>query len=172
MEVSTMGLRFRTARTSYAWIIGGALIAVNSVSDAQTGNCVISGGINNGIQIQNCPIVQAAPTPTFHVVREDPIKKNTDGTSTRSVLITVDAPYVPNNMVVVARGPTVTDLNVKNTATMFGGKSTDAGQHVYAVFQPSGQYTVDITTADQISPPSLEIQFNVPNINWAPPTAK
>jgi hypothetical protein len=167
-----MALKFKIVRTSPTWAIAGALIALNSASEAQTGNCVINGGINNGIQIQNCPIVQAAPTPTFHIVREEPIKKNADGTSTRLVVIEVDAPYVPNNMAIVARGPTVTDLNVKNNTVMFGGKSNDLSQHIYALTQPTGQYTVDITTSDQISPPTLEIQFNVPNINWTQPPAK
>lgn len=164
-----MALRYRIARTSPSWIVGAVLIALNPVSEAQTGNCVINGGINNGIQIQNCPIVQAAPTPTFHVVREEPIKKNEGGTFTRSIVIAIDAPYVPNNMAVVARGLTVTDLSVKNATMMFGGKSNDPSQHIYAVTQPSGQYTVDVTTSDEISPPSLEIQFNIPNINWTPP---
>lgn len=89
-----MALRFRIAQISRYWVIGIALIALNADSEAQTGNCVINGGINNGIQIQNCPVVQAAPTPTFHVVKEEPIKKNDDGTFTRSIVIAIDAPYV------------------------------------------------------------------------------
>jgi len=144
-------------------VLGGAL----SAAQAQTGNCMITGGINNGIQIQNCPIIQAAPTPSFHVVSEEPIKKNNEGTFTRSLVIAVDAPYVPNNMAVVARGQTVTDVNVSNTGAMFGGKGTDPGVHVFAVSQPSGQYTVAVTTSDDKTSPSLEIQFNIPNINWS-----
>jgi hypothetical protein len=127
---------------------------------------MITGGINNGIQIQNCPIIQAAPTPSFHVVSEDPIKRNDNGTFTRSILIAVDAPYVPNNMVVIAKGQTVTDLNVSNRAVMFGGRATDPKIQMYGVSQPSGQYTIAVTTSDSTSSPSLEIQFNIPNINW------
>lgn len=77
-------------RSKIAQINGGSLLLVpflTGVAVAQTGNCVISGGINNGIQIQNCPIVQAAPTPTFHVVQEFPLETNSDGTFTRSLLI-------------------------------------------------------------------------------------
>lgn len=72
-------------------------------------------------------------------------------------------------MVVVAKGPTVTDIKVSNKGIMYGGKSVDPGSHIYGVSQPSGQYTVAITTSDSLSPPSLEIAFNIPNINWAPP---
>ncbi len=82
------------------------------------------------------------------------------------MLISVDAPYVPNNMVVAATGPTVTDLVVSNKGVMFGGKGTDPGQHVYGVSQPTGQFTVSVTTSDQTTPPSLQIVFNVSNLNW------
>ena len=85
------------------------------------------------------------------------------------MLIAIDAPYVPNNMAVVAKGPTVTDLKVSNAGMMFGGKSTDPGVQAYAV-EPVGQYTIAVTTTDDTSSPSLEIQFNIPNINLnAPP---
>jgi hypothetical protein len=124
------------------------------------GNCVISGGINNGIQIQNCPIIQAAPTPSFHVIQEYPIKKNDDGTFTRSILIAVDAPYVPANMMLVASGKTVTDLVVSNRSMMVGGKPTDPSIHAYWVSQPSGKYTVDVKTSDSETAPALQLQFN------------
>jgi hypothetical protein len=129
-------------------------------SGAQTGNCVISGGINNGIQIQNCPIITAAPTPSFHVVQEFPIKKNDNGTFTRSLEIAVDAPYVPNNMLVTALGPTVTDVVVSNKGSMFGGKNTDPTIHNYFVGTPAGKYTVAVTTTDKETPASLQVQFN------------
>jgi hypothetical protein len=161
-----MVVRSKLVRTSAANLL--MLPFLVGVAVAQTGNCVISGGINNGIQIQNCPIVQAAPTPTFHVVQEFPLEKNPDGTFTRSLLISVDAPYVPNNMVVLAKGPTVTDIKVSNKGFMYGGKSVDPGSYMYGVSQPSGQYTVAITTSDSLSLPSLEIAFNIPNINWTP----
>src|ERR1700722_16900489 len=128
-EASIMALRFRIARISRYWVIGIALIALNADSEAQTGNCVINGGINNGIQIQNCPVVQAAPTPTFHVVKEEHIKKNDDGTFTRSIWIAIDAPYGPANMLIVATGSTVTDLTVSNKTMMVGGKATDPKIH-------------------------------------------
>src|ERR1017187_7941590 len=109
LEASTMARKFRIARIrlSAGLAAGGVVLLASNLASAQTGNCVINGGINNGIQIQNCPVIQAAPTPTFHVVREEPIKRNADGTFTRSIVIAVDAPYVPNNMAVVAKGPTV-----------------------------------------------------------------
>jgi hypothetical protein len=160
-----MGFKFKIA-LSLALLVGdGSLLSVR----AQTGNCVISGGINNGIQIQNCPVVQAAPTPTFHVVQFYPIKKNDNGTFSRSALIQVDAPYVPNNMIVLAKGATVTDINVSNKTMMFGGSGTLNSIHMYGVTQPSGEYTVTITTSDSATDPSMEVQFNAPNINWNGP---
>lgn len=135
---------------------------------AQSGNCVINGGINNGIQIQNCPVIEAAPTPSFHIVREEPIKKNDDGTFTREALIEIDAPYVPNDMVVLASGPTVTDLNVTSKSIMFGGRNTDPNERPlkFGVYEPSGQYTIAVKTSDENTEPSIQIVFNVPNINW------
>jgi hypothetical protein len=101
-------------------------------------------------------------------VREEPIKKNDDGTFTREALIEIDAPYVPNNLVVVASGPTVTDLSVTSKSMMFGGKNTDPNEKPikYGVYEPSGQYTISIKTSDENTPPSIQIVFNVPGINW------
>jgi hypothetical protein len=157
MAVLTTALRSKVALSVLALASGSAAFA--------QGNCVINGGVNNGIQIQNCPVIENAPTPTFHVVREDPVKKNDDGSYTRSILISVDAPYVPNNMVVVAYGPTVTDLTVSNGGMMFGGKSTESNQHVYGVYEPAGRYTITVKTSDE-TPASIQIAFNAPNINW------
>jgi hypothetical protein len=160
-----MALRYKIARKISARLGAACLLSIvlaypPSSLKAQTGNCIISGGINNGVQIQNCPIIQTAPTPSFHVVQEYPIKKNDDGTFTRSMLIAIDAPYVPANMLLVASGSTVTDLTIANKSMMVGGKATDPNIHAFWVSEPSGKYTVDVKTSDSETPPSLQLQFN------------
>ena len=150
-----MALRFKIAQGSIL------IFTLGQPAWAQTGNCVISGGINNGLQIQNCPIIQAAPTPSFHVLNEEPIKNNGDGTYTRSILIVIDAPYVPNNLAVYASGKTVIDVIVSTKAMMFGGKATDPGVHAFIVSQPTGKYTIDVKTSDMTTAPSLELKFNI-----------
>jgi len=155
-----MALKSRIAQSSIL-----VLLACPIPAEAQTGNCVISGGVNNGLQIQNCPIIQAAPTPSFHVVKEEPIKKNDDGTYTRSALILVDAPYVPNDMAVYATGSTVKDVEVTNKGSMFGGRATDASIHAFVVSKPSGYYTISVKTSDTTTQPALEVRFNI-NANF------
>jgi hypothetical protein len=132
---------------------------------APSGNCIISGGINNGLQIQNCPVVEQAPTPTFHVVKEFPIAKNGDGTFTRSILIEIDAPYVPGNMVVFAKGATVVDLDVASgsSAMIMGKGKTRDGIFWFQVGTPWDKYTVSVKTSEQIARPALQIAFNHKN---------
>jgi hypothetical protein len=139
--------------------------AVAQFSEPSSGNCVISGGINNGLQIQNCPIIEQAPTPTFHVVKEFPIVDNSDKTFTRAILIQIDAPYVPMNMVIFAFGGTVTGLGVANTTMIMGGPTkTLGGNYAYLISEPSGRYTVSVKTSDKETPPAIQIMFNDANI--------
>src|SRR6185437_15117954 len=104
LVVLIMAFRFRTVRNEGApvhiWPSIGLSLSICMIgsANAQQPSCSISGGINNGIQIQNCPVIEQAPTPAFHVVQEFPIVENKDGTFTRSLLVQIDAPYVPNNM--------------------------------------------------------------------------
>jgi hypothetical protein len=148
-------------RPVFAFTIGLISICPLCVANAQTANCSISGGINNGIQIQNCPIIEQAPTPSFHVVQEFPIIKNADGTFIRAILIEIDAPYVPNNMILVATGKTVLSLVVSNKGMIFGGPGTNpTGPRLFWVSQPSGDYRVEVKTSDEKTPPALQLAFN------------
>ena len=76
------------------------------------------------------------------------------------MLIAIDAPYVPANMLLVASGSTVTDLTVTNKTMVVGGKANDPNIHAVWVSQPSGKYTVAVKTSDSDTPPSLQLQFN------------
>lgn len=76
------------------------------------------------------------------------------------MLIAIDAPYVPANMMLIANGSTVTDLTITNKTMLVGGKATDPNIHAVWVSEPSGKYTVDVKTSDSETLPSLQLQFN------------
>lgn len=158
-----MGL---SAKTAVGSIILAAIIFAPLGAYAQTSsNCNVSGGVNNGIIFQNCGTVYAVPAPTYDVVEVYPIKKNDDGTYTRSVLIRVDAPYPPGNILLAAKGDSVKDLQVQGVDTMgmmnvLWGASPD-GWHYYRFSTPWGKYQVNITTTDSTTPATMIAEFNV-----------
>jgi hypothetical protein len=121
-------------------------------------NCRVTGGVNNGVILQNC---SALPSPKYRLLQSYPIQKNEDGQFTRSVRIVVDAPYVPSNMAVFAQGKTVRGIKLENSTMIKFDKGTYGESLVYLVHQPSGEYTIYVTTSDVVTPANVDITFNV-----------
>ena len=144
-----MVLRTKIARIR-ATASGILLICGMSVAQAQTGNCIITGGTNNGTISQSCVIIGPVP-PGLTVVESKPIQKLPDGTYNQTLIVELTGGYSPPRMILAMKGTNITSMDA---GPQFSGVSMGStGNHddlYFATFQNPvpGRYGVTAITKD------------------------
>jgi hypothetical protein len=102
-----MAPRSKIARINAASLIAGSILLIDAmpVAQAQTGNCVITGGMNYGSIIQNCNF---APPPLSVISKEFENIRMPDGTFRRRIFVQVGQPIT---LLLIACGDDVSDVS-------------------------------------------------------------
>ncbi|MBV9994482.1 MAG: hypothetical protein JO127_04640 [Caulobacteraceae bacterium] len=129
-----------------------------AAAPSATGPCGPTAG--DAMTLADCPAGEPVAGPRARIVGFLPTQKNGDGSFTRSFLLEIDAPYVPGNIAVSARGQTVSAVRIEATGVSPQGRDDD-GWFYAVVSMPFGKYKVDVATRDESAPVELKVRFNV-----------
>ncbi|MDE2357436.1 MAG: hypothetical protein KGL69_11860 [Alphaproteobacteria bacterium] len=134
------------------WGLAGAALAED---------CGVNGVSENGVVFPACPPAVAAPAPSYHVWKVSPAKANPEGGFTRTVILDIDAPYVPGNVLIWALGPSLMDLKAASEEPLnYAAGTLPQGARWLLISRPWGRYTVSILSKDPNAPIQLHLDFN------------